>query len=131
MYANVSTQRQEIAAGASFTFTDKLQNMPFKNLTVWARPADSTTTYSYTVYYGTQSQATGSVAAGKVQTFNDAGIQPPNQASSNWSKQDPTIPSADMFAVGLPISIKITNTGGLNAVFFVSFMSERFSELTG
>ena len=131
MHANISTQRSEIAAGGNFTFNDKLQNMPFKNLTIWARPADSTSTYNYTVYYGSQQQATGSVSAGKVQTFNDAGIQPPNQPNSNWSRQDSSIVSADGFVTGLPISIKITNTGSYNAVFFVSFMSERFSELTG
>lgn len=131
MYANVSTQRKEIAAGANFTFIDNLQNMPFKNLTIWARPADTTSTYTFTVFYGTQQQSTSSVAAGKVQTFNDASIQPPNQPSSNWSKQDPTIVSADTFAVGLPISVKITNTGSFNAVFFVSFMSERYSEVVG
>jgi hypothetical protein len=128
MHAYYKSARVTIGAGANTVVTDDLHETPFKNLNVWVRPADSTTTYSYKVDYGGQTQASGSVLGGKVQTYNDTQIQPPNQASSNWSQQGS---QNDPFAVGLPINLTITNTGSFSAVFLVSFTSETFNQVTG
>lgn len=136
MHANTYTARVQIDSSnvsldTSSVFTDQLHGDPFKNLSIWVRPLDASTTYDYTVKYGDQVQATGSVAAGKIKTFSDAQIQPPNNPRSNWSKQDPASGGADGFAVGVPISVTVVNTGSTPTVFLVSFVSETYSQIVG
>lgn len=136
MHANTYTQRitidsSNVSSDTSSVFTDQLHGDPFKNLSIWIRPLDSSTTYDYTVKYGDQVQATGSVAAGKIKTFTDAQIQPPNNPQSNWSKQDPSSSGADGWAVGVPITVTVVNTGSAPTVFHVSFVSETYSQVVG
>lgn len=113
------TMKVELAASASYTFTDGLHSVPFKNFSVWLRPM-STVTYTYSVKYGDLVQTSGSATAGALTSYNDTAILPPNEPNSNWSRHT----EEGVFVVGLPITVTVTNTGTLPAVFLISAISE-------
>ena len=116
--------KQKINAGGSYTFTDDLHDIPFKDLTVNVKPEGSVT-YTYNIKIGGASQSSGSASAGALTTYNNTSILPANQPNANWNKaSDGGYFLKDSTNVGWPITTEISNTGATAEMFTVSFTSE-------
>lgn len=116
--------KQKINAGGSFTFTDDLHDIPFKDLTARIKP-EANVTYTYNIKYGGNTQSSGSAAAGAMTTYNDTGALPANQPNANWNKaSDGGYFLKDSANVGWPVTVEVTNTGVTAEMFTVSITSE-------
>lgn len=127
MIFNKKITQLSLGIGASGTITDALHDLPYKNLTVWIRPLDSSAAYNFSVDYGGAVQTSGSKSGGQIATYNDPQIQPPNNPSANWSEQNPDSPVVP-FVVGVPINVNLTNTTGRTVLFNVSVISESHTQ---
>lgn len=121
----------DIANGATLSIYDTINEQddfhsaPFSNLSVLIQPMD-TTTYTYDIIYGDESQQSGVVNNTKeMVTYTDnSQTFPVNQKNSNWAFQE-----RGNIIVEYPIYVKIVHKADKKVVYNIAINSQTLSTI--